>query len=103
MGLINNDSYTYPTIGTDISNTYINVAKNAIRIVRVNDNDSAQYRIQYSYSIWYTQEHSLTENAKPFETKPGVFLTDEDTIKSNDIYSLVYAQIKLIYTNTSDV
>lgn len=98
MGLINSDAFDTP-YGTTLTNTYIAIALNDIRVTKSPDNGG--YVLNYSAGVWATQEarDAGTQTLKIIVGE--IPLTPEQLPAS--VYAIAYHDIKQKYINTTDV
>tara|TARA_Y100001970_G_C14165601_1_gene821097 strand:- start:1308 stop:1601 length:294 start_codon:yes stop_codon:yes gene_type:complete len=95
MGLINLDTYT-TQYGYAVTNTYISVGDNDINLKK----DDGSWILEAGLNIWHSK--TLRESgAKPYGSIPIYKVLSSSEINT-DIFAIIYAEAKKIYTNTSD-
>jgi len=95
MGLINHDSYT-TSYGIDVTDTYISIGTNNIEVFR----DGTSYKLRYVATIWASQADR--DNDK--RSLQCLVRTTElnSTQLQEGVYDVAYADLKTVFTNTTD-
>lgn len=97
MAILNHDNHTLSN-GVVVSDTYICISNNTIRIQKISN---GLYQINASYQI-YLNETAKNENKAPLNDLSISFNVPENSLNQN-VYTLSYNEIKSIYPNYSDV
>ena len=95
MGLINHDSYT-TSYGIDVTDTYISVGTNNISIYK----DDTNHLMDYIATIWASQT-SRDNNQRSLQSLCRT-VTMDSTQLAEGAYDVAYADLKTVFTNTTD-
>ncbi len=98
MGLINNDTFV-TGYGHSVTDTYISIGNNNIELVKSTDNGVNKYMLSVVFNIWLSKESRSTARSltSGYIRKE---LSTEEII--GNLYEIIYSEIKLKYTNTTD-
>lgn len=95
MGLINHDSYT-TTYGIDVTDSYISVGTNNIEIFR----DDTIYNLRYVATIWASQV-DRDNNKRSLQCLVRTAELNSTQLQEG-VYDVAYADLKTMFTNTTD-
>ena len=105
MGLINNDVYTCSN-GVQKAQTYLSLATETIYLCQASSDPSIPsadriYNVRANYRIYWDEECRMMN--KPFIDLQSISTQLTNAQLDSNLYGSLYAAIKLIYPNTSDV
>lgn len=95
MGLINHDSYT-TSYGIDVIDTYISVGTNNIEVFR----DGTSYNLRYVATIWASQT-DRDNNKRSLQNLVRTVVLNSTQLQEG-VYYVAYADLKTVFTNTTD-
>lgn len=95
MGIINHDIYT-TSHGIDVTDTYISIGTNSIEIFR----DGTRYNLRYVATIWASQVDRDNNKRSLHRLNHTVALNS--TQLNESVYEVAYADLKTVFTNTTD-
>lgn len=95
MGLINHDSYT-TTYGIDVTDSYISVGTNSLEVSK----DGTNYRLRYIATIWASQT-DRDNNKRSLQSLVRTVTMDSVQLEEG-VYEVAYADLKTVFTNTTD-
>lgn len=98
MGIINHDSYT-TKFGIDVTDSYISIGTNSLEIQRENENN-AEYSLMYIATVWASQS-DRNNNKRSLQSIPRS-ITLNSTQMGESMYGVAYANLKTMFTNTTD-
>ena len=95
MGLINHDSYT-TSYGIDVIDSYISLGTNNIEVFK----EETTYNLIYIATIWASRADR--ENNKRSLQSMAREVTMDSTQLEKGVYEVAYADLKTVFTNTTD-
>ena len=95
MGLINHDSYT-TTYGIAVTDSYISVGTNNIEVFK----DGTAYKLRYIATIWASQV-DRDNNKRSLQSLVRAVIMDSTQLEEG-VYEVAYADLKTVFTNTTD-
>ena len=96
MGIINHDSYT-TKYGIDVTDSYISLGTNSLEVHR---DDDTEYKLRYIATIWVSQS-DRDNNKRNLQTIVRR-VTLNSTQMGEGVYNVAYADLKTMFTNTTD-
>ena len=100
MGLINNDVYTASN-GVQFTGGYISFASETLYLRQAsNGSAGSSYTLNANYRIFWNQE--CREKGLGFVDLKSVSVSCTSSELNNNLYSLLYEELKRVYPNTSN-
>jgi hypothetical protein len=96
MGIINHDSYD-TNYGIGVTNSYISVGTNSLEVSK----NGTDYKLRYIATIWASKKGRETDKKSLQSLVRAVTL--DSTQLTSGVYVLAYADLKTVFTNTTDV
>ena len=95
MGIINLDVYV-TDYGYDVTNTYISIGENDINLKK----EDSGWVLETGLNIWHSKTFR-DDGKRPYETISINKSLSASEI-NNDVFTIIYNEVKKTYTNTSD-
>ena len=100
MGIIVNSAIT-TVHGLELTNTYMSIANNEIRVFLAREGDK-EYQINYIITTWKDQASRMA-NKMSLNTQMRSVRVSEDEINNSSVYTLAYGDLKTVHVDHTNV